>query len=404
MAYNLSPEFYNFIDENCNNDTVALRLKYHGRESSFNIDFAILQIECRKKTKTKLKDFINNPEFLFPDTLAAEQSSHQAIARYHAALSGKVTSLLDMTAGLGIDTLTLTSAARKIVAIDLDCHRIEILKHNAKSKAMCDLDAICGDSIEYLKNTDNTFDIIFVDPSRRDARSNRLYNLRDCCPDIIENRNLIYSHAKRVLVKASPMLDIHQTLIDLPDIISIKAVGVKGECKEILIDILPRRCENSPVEMEAINLDSDGTITSSFRISTSDPEMPLIYAKESDILRGAYLLEPSAMVMKLSPWNAICHRFNAKKLGKSSHLFICRENPEGFPGRVTKIEKILKKKDLHDLEGMEATVVSRNHPLSAAVLRKELCLKEGEMNFIYATRSGDKPIFILSSKSSESKT
>ena len=104
------------------------------------------------------------------------------------------------------------------------------------------------------------------------------------------------------------------------------------------------------------------------------------------------------MIMKIAPWETICEKFSAKKIGKSSHLFISSSLPDNFPGRVTEIEKILKKQDRKSLSGFPASIISRNYPLSADEIRKSLKIKEGDNNFIYATRIEDKPIMILTKK------
>lgn len=389
-------EFYNFIESHKDLDPNKLRLSINKNKFDFDVDFAINQIECRKKHWHKLSQYISYPHFLFPDSISAEQASHQAIGRFHASLLCNEQTILDMTAGLGIDSFSFAKKNIIIDAIELNPHKAEILKNNASELNLDSIRVINGNSIDYLKNTTRFYDLIFVDPSRRDSSNKRVYNLHDCSPDIITNQELLISKTKRVFIKASPLLDITQTLKDFDNIASIKAVGIKGECKEILIILEADKVSSCPILIEAINLDNDGNIISQFSDTGSDAQGNISYACIDDLKPGIFILEPSAMIMKISPWESLCRNYNALKMGKSSHLFISDTLPDNFPGRVTKFGKILSKAQHKQLEGFPASVVSKNHPLSASEIRKKLKLKEGDKNYIYATRVGDKPVLLLS--------
>lgn len=384
-------KFFDFIEKNKNADPYKLKLTKNLILKEFDLDFAIIQIESRKKSKGKLNNFINNSRFLFPDTISSEQASHQAIAKYHASLCEKNSSILDMSAGLGIDSLSFSQSGLDVTAIELDPIKAQVLDFNAKTLSAGNIKILNTDSIKYLLSSDSSFDIIFIDPSRRDTDNKRVYNLLDCSPNVVINQKLLMSHAEKILIKASPLLDITQTIRDFNNIASIRAVGVKGECKEILIELNKKPTQE--IILEAINLDPTGEILNKFTINNKPEE--IIYLKD-DIYPGDFILEPSPMVMKLAPWSQICSIFNARKFGKSSHLFLSKDKPSSFPGRVTVLEKIIKKHDRKSIQGLPAIVVSKNYPLSADELRKELKIKEGEDNVIYASRINEKPIILLS--------
>ena len=82
----ITPDYIDFIRKNKSEDLSSLLLKYHGKPSSFDVDSALLQIKCRRKTSKKLKSFLEKEQFLFPSALSAEQASHQAVAQYHSSL------------------------------------------------------------------------------------------------------------------------------------------------------------------------------------------------------------------------------------------------------------------------------------------------------------------------------
>ena len=402
---NLTDDFFDFIKDNRNKDTTSLRLSKKASKLDFNLDFALLQIDCRKKTKHKLKEIIEKEKFIFPDSVASEQASHQAVAFYHSSIFPNTDSVLDMTAGLGIDSLLLSMAGKNVTAVEINLTRADVLIYNSKLFPDIKINVVNEDALSFLNHTDKHYDLIFVDPARRSVSNSRVYNLHDCEPDILENLNLIQSKSAKILIKASPMLDITQTLRDFDDVSSIRAVGVKGECKEILIEISNKGPSKKPdvdypVILEAVNLDDTGNVLSSFSVDVTptkqdEDKNTIRYASNGDIIKGSYLLEPSAMVMKLTPWKEICDRFNAKKLDPVSHLFVSDKLPEDFPGRVTEIDRVIQKKDRKNLVEYPASVVARNYPLSSESLRKSLRLSEGDKNFIYATRIASKPVLIL---------
>ncbi|MCH5233104.1 MAG: RsmD family RNA methyltransferase [Muribaculaceae bacterium] len=399
MTDNLE-EIFSFINENIDKDPLKLRLASNKTTNRDQIDFAITQIECRNKNKTKLSDFLANNRFVFPDSVSAQQSSHQGVATYHASLIKKGDIILDMTSGLGIDAFSMARKASRITAIDCDQNKVDALRHNCKILNISNLQAICTDSIELLRKTDETFDVIFIDPSRRDSANKRLFGLQDCSPDVIGNHELILQHGRRILIKASPMIDVSQTIRDLSNITAIRAVGIKGECKEILIEMKgvvdSVTDDRAPIRLQAVNLDNDGGIISDFHTIINNKNQ-IDYISETDSWEDCFLLEPSSMIMKISPWSEICQRFNAKKLDGPSHLFLTKDYNPDFPGRVSKFERIIKKQDRKTLAGLPLSVISRNYPVSTDELRKSLKLKEGDANFLYATRVCGKPVMLLTS-------
>lgn len=397
-----------FISKHSNEDPRSLLLKFHGRDLGFDIDFAILQIECRRKTARKLAPFLKHKEFLFPTAISAEQASHSAIANFHASLIPSGASLLDMTAGLGIDMLTMALKSSEVWAIELDPFKCEVLRHNSDITGNGNIRLINADSIEWLNNSGLIFDTIFIDPARRDSSNSRLYGLTDCLPNVVANQDLLRQRSSRLIIKCSPLLDISRTLIDLKNVRSIRAISVDGECKEVLVEISGNGngskldeglLSNDEILKEAIDLSEDGSIRSRFSVLTDNTlksgNADIIYATEEDIKSGNYLYEPNASMMKIAPWAELQQRYpDLMKLAPSSHLFISEERYEDFPGRILQVDEIITGKDKKRLKGKSLNVVTRNYPIPANDLRKSLGLKEGKDDFLIATRI-KKPIMIL---------
>lgn len=387
-------EFFDFIDKNKNSDCGKLRLFVYGKAYDFDMDLALTQIECRRKCKTKLSSFLSNERIVFPDVTASEQSSHEGVAKYNAYVAGNGKKAIDMTAGLGIDSLALSHRFESVTSCELDSRKAEILQYNCVVLGINNVEVCNENSIDYLKVTPDHYDVIFVDPARRGQFNSRVYDLKDCRPDILPHLPLMKEKGDKILIKASPMLDVARTLRDISDIDSIHAVSVEGECKELLI-VVGNSLE--PTKKVAVNLDDSGNIISSLSCVVDDGEGGRVeYADEKDV-RG-YLYEPDASVMKMGMWEAVSYSYpDLRKIGKSSHLFVSDSYYPDFPGRVTAIEEVADRKKMKMISGDRRNVVTRNYPMSPEEIRKKYHIKEGNKRFLYATRLGERPLMILSS-------
>lgn len=394
--------FFDFITANNRGDALGLKLKYSGKNLSFNLDFALTQITCRQKTCKKLKSFVSHREFLFPSTLSAEQASDERVGGYHASLCRGCHSVLDMTAGLGIDTMSLCRVSENVTAIELDKEKTECLQLNADTLGISNLNVLNCDSIEFIKNTDSIFDVIFIDPARRAGDGSRIYSLSQSQPDVTENLDNILSKTDNLIVKASPLLDVSQTFRELPGCHRIEIVCVDGECKEILAFV---KKGGTPQQVSVVNLNEDETCSRiDFRLDELSGSC-LILDDLSDKENG-YIYEPNAGLMKLNCSHALCMRFdNLMKLSPSTNLYFSRVFHSEFPGRIFKIKTLPDKRDLKNLRNSKCAALSRNYISRADQMMKKYGLRESESVFLIGAGVGAKatPVLFLAEKFSELK-
>jgi len=116
-----------------------------------------------------------------------------------------------------------------------------------------------------------------------------------------------------------------------------------------------------------------------------------------------YLYEPNSSLMKSGAFKLISQRFAIEKLHVNSHLYTSDNLISDFPGRIFEVvgfapfNKKVKKELLSDIT--EASVATRNFPLSANELRKSLNLKESDKNYVFGTTLiGEKKVVILCKK------
>lgn len=387
-----------FVREHSNDDVNALRLKYDGKKIDkldFDLDFAFLQIEARQKTRKKLPTFLSHPDFIFPTLLSSEQASNEAIAKFNASLVSSSTSLLDLTAGLGIDDMSFALNGVDVTACEIDSIKCEALRHNSEVMGVSDkLTIFNGDSIVFISNLNKKYDVIYADPARRDEKGARVHALSDCQPDILSALSDILKVAPRLLVKSSPLLDITLIRNTVTDLNHIYIVCFKGECKEVIIDIK----KDSYFEgVTVVDIDGEREISrfhSNFITKNNESKVSLSNRKNASDYR--YLYEPNAGVMKTGAWTELTHIFpELSKADINTHIFLSDKLYSNFPGRVMQIDSEPDKRSLKALKGTKINIVSRNHPLSAPQIYTKLSLKPGYERFLYAFRYQEIPTLLI---------
>lgn len=394
VSNGLGKDFYDFIDKNINIDPNVLLLKFKNKPSEFPIEKAVIQIECRQKTKKKLSDFIKNKRFLFPDLISAEQATDQEVASYHRDVVGKDKKIIDLTGGLCIDAFTI-AGQNDVTSIEINPNKASTAIYNSALLKINSIKIVCDDSIHYLQNHKDFYDLAFIDPSRRDTDNRRTYRLEDCYPDILANITTIKKRCKRVLVKVSPMLDINQLLKDLPGITEFHIVCKEGECKEILINSdLEIKSTTDFIKIYIVSISKNNREI--LEVTMQELGNSKTFAKIEDVSEGIYIYDPNPALHKLNISQWLCNKYEGlTKLSPNTDLYISHILHTEFPGRVMRINKILNKATLKSLKKLRRDIVSRNYNLSAEQIRHKYDIKAGNNTYyIYAFKCSqdEKPI------------
>lgn len=387
---NYGDEYWEWVTQHAGEDPVQLRLRYAGKFPW--IADAINQVECRRRTAKKLPAELACPSFYFPTLLSAEQCTGDILADMHASLIPVGSRVLDMTCGLGIDVLHAAVSARHVTGIDIIPEVAEALTHNSAVLGRENVTAVCADCCEYLQaNQDKKWDVIFIDPARRGESGQRIFRLADCHPDVTAMLPAMLSAASRIIVKASPMLDVTQTLRDLPGCSALYATGSATECKE-LIAVIDRDfageatlCSWTPARQFSFTMEQEAAASVTIGLPVA----------------GGYLYEPNPTTMKMAPFKLLSQHFCLDKLSNNTHLYCSANTVDGFPGERMYIEKVLPyssgniKRLARDYPVISVGV--RNFGVAADVLRKKLKVKDGGDRRLIATTtaSGDKIMLIL---------
>ncbi|MBE6309521.1 MAG: hypothetical protein E7080_00510 [Bacteroidales bacterium] len=394
-SYINNSQFLDFINSNINADTNNLRLKKF-KDLTFDPKFAILQIDCKKRIQKKLPEIYTNKSFLFPSILASEQCTAQEIAKFHSTLFESDEIVLDMTAGLCIDVYYISKKVKHITALELNPNTALLSKFNM-SNLTKNVTVLNQDCIEYINNCETKFDTIFIDPARRGDNNKRLFGLTDCQPNIIDLIPNLKNKANTLIIKASPMLDISQSISDLNNCVTdIWVIGINNECKELLFKV-DLHCNRVlyPI-LHTINYERDKVqeLSSSITNSNSINTLP-----ES----GMYLYEPNKCIMKAKIFDTLEAVYNVSPIQKNSHLFLNSNLIENFPGRCFVIEEIIpfKSSEIKHFKNKhpQINVSVRNFKFSADELKNKLKIKDGGEKYLFGTTDcNNNAILIICSK------
>ncbi len=335
------------------------------------------QIGAKQKSKEKLPTFFKTQNIYYPSKISLEQTSSEKTASYKASLvSG--TSLIDLTGGFGVDDYYFSKKMKQVVHCEINSELHQIVNHNFKQLEQTNIDCICGDSLEILKNLNILFDWIYIDPSRRNDAKGKVFMLKDCLPNVPDLLNIYFEYSNNILIKTAPILDISAGILELKNVKKIHIVSVDNEVKELLWEI-NKGYEN---EIQIITCNISKVKTEYFDFIFNDEIKNIEY----DFPKN-YIFEPNSAIMKSGGFDAVANQFQLLKLHQNSHLYTSNRIID-FPGRIFEIQKNIpyQKNVLKlNLENTKANITTRNFPDSVETIRKKWKINDGGNQYCFFT-------------------
>lgn len=379
-----------------------------------------------QKCERKLPDYYSVRCIV--DQRAYEQSSSQATAAARNLGHGRLA--VDLTCGLGVDTLELSRHYTQVISIEIDPLRASVARYNFHLLGADNVKVIncaaedfvrdhnplanglgnsianglgnginlgaepCSANIENVVINDDKIkasvdfatqkiDLIYVDPSRRSTSSERVYSLEDSSPNILELLPLLRQMADRVAVKLSPLFDIAQVVRLLGG--GVEVVSLDGECKEVIAHIP----DNNEVKITAIR----GGRTYRFCFDSRSIVDPTKSPPTIPILSGeaAYLHQPDVALYKSrtlrhymsSQYPAVAaiiedYIFTDQPLGEFCGTSFAIES--SMPYQPKAVARELKRRDIR-----RANLHHRNFPHSTAAMCRALGISQGGEHDLFCT-------------------
>lgn len=381
MMFLQNPQIEDFINANLNTDLHSLLLK-KSPFSEVSMQEIVQQIRGRKIAQKKFPALLKNG-IVFPLNINLEQTSSQSTAEYKAQnLAGK--SFADLTCGFGIDAYFLSKNFENISLVEQNTELIKIVEHNWQ---------ILGRKAEFhnqtlqdfLEQNHQKFDVLYIDPARRDNNKNKVFLLEDLSPNLLEIKNKIYSKASEIIIKLSPLIDLKYLISILDDISRIEILAVKNEVKEILVVIHPEK-KSEKILCKSVNLETSDPI---FNFYFDEKEEKITYSEPETFI---YL--PNNAILKSGAFGLVAERFSLKKLAANTHIYTFSQKIMDFPGRVLEMQ-VVDSKDIK--KGEQYNIISKNHPLTPEQIKKKYKLKDGGNAYLIFTQT-EKQKIILKTK------
>ena len=376
----LNPEIQKYINANLKVDLHSLLLK-KSPFADVSMQEIVQQIKGKQVAQKKFP-FLLKDEIVFPPQLNLEQSSSNQTAQYKAnQLKGK--KFIDLTSGFGIDAFYLSGNFEEVILVEQNAELIEIVEHNW---------AVLGRKAqfvnekleEFLLQNKEEFNVVYLDPARRDQNKNKVFLLEDLSPNILEIQEKLLSISEKVIIKLSPLIDIKYLISNIKSISKIEIIAVRNDVKEVVV-YLSKNYEGE-VFCKCINLETN---EKDFEFSIQEEKSAIAHYAEPE----GFVYIPNNSILKAGIFNLISEKFNLKKLHSNTHLYTSDQKVDDFPGRVLEMEiidaKQIKKKDQYN-------IISKNYPLKPEEIKKKYQLKDGGEQYLIFTQSKKGKIILKS--------
>jgi hypothetical protein len=386
----LNSEVQEFLEEQYK--TEVSKMAFRGSPfEGISTQELLVQLSGKKKAEKKLPLWFGTRGIIYPPNLNLEQTSSEVTAKYKASLVAGA-SLADLTGGFGIDSYYFSEKIEKVRHLELNPELQEIAEHNFEVLGAKNIISEACDALNFLKNTSERFDWVYIDPSRRDEAGGRVFFLSDCLPNVPENLDILQEKAENILIKTSPLLDLQAGLNELENVREIHVVAVDNDVKELLWVLNKNASEG--IEIKTVNFQKKEKQVFNGIFGGNPPEN---YSEPKN-----FLFEPNAAIMKSGLFGRLGNELGLEKLHPNSQLYTS-DTPVNFPGRRFKVLQILpfRKKQLKkDLQLKKANITTRNFPESVAELRKILKIKEGGESYLFfTTLQNEEKVVLLCKKS-----
>lgn len=359
-------EFRQSVLRNIGRDPVMVALDKHVDNASL----VATQVKYLQRAKHKLPRLYEAGCIIPPR--AFEQSSSEESAGVKAISGG---SLLDLTCGLGIDTISFSERFDRVVALERDEVLARVVRYNLGLLGIKNVEVVTTAAEDYLSRCGEHFDWVYVDPDRRSAEGKKMVRMEDCSPNVLEQMPHIERVADRLGVKLSPLFDVEEARRLFPSS-EVEVVSIAGECKELNV------YTKVQTEMLRIVIAGVGVWEYDFAATTAQPTTAPL-----DVDGARYLIIPDVAMQKGRVAVAEFGRY-AQIWSNNGYAF-AGVLPEGkLPAKIYEIERIERynpKQLKREFKGVGVEILKRDTQLSVDAVRKATGMRAGSERMIAIT-------------------
>ncbi len=368
------------------------------------ISAAVIQIQALQKIRSKIPSWYR-PGMEFPLAISLEQASSERTARFKTSLfSGK--KMADLTGGLGVDSFFFSQQFKSLTYVEQNAELLAAAKNNFAQLGAANVQFEHRSAEDFLEKTDQEFDLIYLDPARRDVRKGKVFQLADCSPDVLKIKDLMLKKSPHVLLKTAPLLDLKLAAGQLGQVSKIWVVASEGDCREVLYLLEREAKPMDEIPIEAVSLESRPirflkpyrSESQTFCFSwTEEQQSVAAFSTPQN-----FLYEPNPAILKAGAFRSFAQRFGLEKLHANTHLYTSMEFRPDLPARSFVIEHVCKydRKTVQALvPNGKANITCRNFPDNPDQVRRKLGLADGgEVYLFAATDAENRKLVMVCSK------
>lgn len=384
------------IEQHLHQKPEDFALHYKGKD--FPVAMLATQLKYLQKSKNKLPSFYEVRAIIPP--LAYEQCSSEQAARLKPIQGSRI---LDLSCGLGVDSLYFAKQAAEVVAVEKNEELCEINRYNFGLMGIGNVEFVAGSAESFLENYQGApFDWVYIDPSRRNEQGGRLFLPQDLSPNVWELLPRIQEVGANLWVKFSPLYDIQAAQKDFPGLHELFIISIENEVKELGLVF---RFRETAAQETPLHILSRNAQTKQNFVFAQQPSQLKKWAGES----VAFVYEPDSAFYKARCCQALFQLYYAEKevfaSGGEQGFFLSNEPIPTFAGRTfrllsdffpyqpKKILALLKEQNISQIH-----ILQRNFPYSAALIRQSLKCKEGGTVFLVCTYREGKAVCALAER------
>lgn len=377
------------IEAHIEEDVPTFALSFKDNEIPTHI--LATQIQNLQKSRQKLPNYFRS-RCIIP-TRAFEQASSELTSSFKS-FSGK--NCLDLTCGLGVDSKTFSTNFKTVHAVEIDAVLQRVTNHNLAKLGINNVKMHHSTALAFLQSWEGeSFDLIYIDPDRRDEYGRRQVILENCSPNVFELMPYLEKLGEKILIKVSPLFDLTEATRLFPNLLKIWVISVKNECKEVWLEFNPKITTTKPVlslilyRQEQRQIFNFSWPLTNPRLSNNIPNGDEKYLYEGDV---AFYKSNSFTHLLSNYYPEIPGDFNQKNAYFFSNSLI----DKSFPGRRFVIiesmpyKAINLKKRLKALGIKKINISRRAFLLNVTQIRKQIGIAEGGERFLFCSKLGSK--------------
>lgn len=247
------------------------------------------------------------------------------------------------------------------------------------------MNSLCEDFIADYQG--ETFDMIYVDPARRDM-TKKVFLIEDCSPDIVKLLPSLSRIGKRLVIKLSPLFDRAEAERIFGSSVTLRAVSVAGECKELIVEVDLSGKSDFFIATDSVS--RDGVVRSC--VFNSEELKLSTYAGLGVLSDYRFISIADVALRKMRCCDAYYAKYHSQSpFYAEEGVALWFDKPDDFNGRLYSIEAVMpyKPKEFKRLKIKRATVVVQNFPVATSVIKRNLSITDGNEKILVFTRIGN---------------